>query len=222
MPNGMLPRSCDRNGSDSCIEWRDKARVYIDYEETDHVHCYHIHWTSIDQYVYPYDCYELGSAHWYGGVLPIRGPFQNATHARKPFMTSTVNAPDGLGPVIEPYWLTSRNVALYVEGNPPLHIEVNQNNDGRFCLVSLYVESPYANRQPSPWLDYTVCTGPNMRDMHRFMLRRMDTGQRPQPPPLEKFSRVVYSTWSRFKDNVNQDGVLDYVQNIVDDQLAKG
>ena len=230
LPSGMLPRSCDRNGSDSCIEWRDQARVYVDYERVQHVHCYHIRWRSLaaERGVYPYDCYELGDADWYGGLLPTRTAFSNMTLQRTPFVTSTVNAAPhgGLGPVIEPAWLTSRSVALYVDGDPPLHVEVNQGGDGRFCLASRYVDSPYENHaQRAPWLDYTVCSGPNMRDMHEFMLQRMRTDTAPPPPPppdMHEFSRVVYSTWPQFKDSVSQDAVLQYTQYLVDNQMAKG
>lgn len=232
LPYHMLPLACESDTGGSCIEWLDTARLYVDYEQSSHIHCYHLNWTSQADFTYPYDCYELGNAHWYGGMLPAAADFQHLHFDRTPFLTSTVNAPGGLGPVVEPLWLTSNNVAIYVEGNPPLHIELNVKNSSRFCLVSLYVESPYehgadvssdgGDSRGAPWLNYTVCTGSNMRDLHRYMLSRLGSEVTPPPPNTNKFTDVLYSTWAQFKDSVNQVGLLDYMQRIVSDQLAKG
>ena len=230
LPDGMLPYNCEPNHDyeeNSCVGWKDKARVYIDYNHTDHINCYHVAWVMEEDLLYPWDCYDLGEdTHWYGGVLPVKDDFHNLHYEMQPFLTSTPNNPTGFGPVIEPSWLTTKSVALYVDGESPLHISVNKmdkNNktDGKLCFLSRYVESPYHNPQnQKPWLNYTICTAPNILDMHKYMLSRFSNAN--PVPTTPKFGQVLYSTWPQFKQNIDQKTVIDYVDTLVENQMAKG
>lgn len=212
----------------TCVAWKDKAKLQVEYtSNAPHVNCYQFTWKSFDTAYYPYDCFYL-DGFWYGGLLANTAPFHEQVIERQPFLTSSRNGANKIGSVVEPYWLMSKNLAIIVEGDFPLHFSVNaldstNKSDGQFCLMSQYDNSPYHNtKQKLPELVYSICTGSNMLDVHKYMLSTYYQPADRNPPDVKQFQTPIYTTWAKFKQHITQDKVLSYVNSLADNNYVKG
>jgi alpha-glucosidase (family GH31 glycosyl hydrolase) len=232
LPPGAPPYDCypedynvkPENKNRSCLGWKDKAELRLVYKHTpNHVNCYKFSWSIFDDNFYPYDCFQLGDAHWYGGILANKAPFHERVFAKTPLFVETTNGINGLGSVVEPFWLTSKSVGIIVEGNPPLSFSVNNNGSREFCLFSQYENTPYHNyKKEKPNLNYTICSGENMAVLHQYIMERFYPTPSKQAPQEDLFKLPIYSSWGHFKQNINQDKILSYVNSLNDQGLEKG
>ena len=220
LPSSLKPRLCKEEGK-SCVEWKGRARLTVEHDEVSDVDCFEMQWSTYDVDNFPYDCFELGDARWFGGVLPTFADFENLRFERSPFTTSSVDNVDGFGPVIEPTWMTSHHVSITVDTASPLHVELNLDDRRRFCLLASFENSSYYGiNEHLPSLSYSICVAPTLLTLHKHLLSRYNRTN--QTPPSSKYTDVVYSLWPTYKDEVDQTAVEGYVQTIEDQQLPKG
>ena len=97
------------------------------------------------------------------------------------------------GGVAEPYWLTSKGVALWVPEYVPLFYSWNADSTpGLMCLAAQDI-SPYENQKIKK-LSYKICSHENPRDMHIYAVNNF-LG-RPSGIPDEKMMKEpVWSSW---------------------------
>ena len=230
-----LPFDCsvDSEPSEMCLEWKDRANLTIHYEEQNNTNCYQIEWKTIGEDIMPWDCYEFGRAYWYGGGLFYgqKWPLSNSFEMAPYILGSTLHGSDGsnppFGPVLEPYWLTSKGVAIFVDSGCPLHVSFNATNpdtsanDGQLCFYSDYTDSPFINTNGGlPGLKYTICVAENIKKVHQFAIKKFATPPEQLPPEnIVKFP--VWSTWANFKTDINQQNILDYVNRIAEENLER-
>ena len=220
LPDGMLPYDCffkenHQSTNNSCVGWKDKAELTIKYNaSSQHVNCYHFSWNISSSMYSPYDCFDLGDSLWFGGILPHRQPFHQMKITERPFLTSTVNGLTNMSSVVDPYWLTTKSLALYVEGNPPLSLSVNER-EGQMCLISKYENSPYPG-SGLPKLSYAICSGPSIKATHEYVIKTRIGNLNRNPPQMSVFSNPIYSTWAEFKDDIDQEKVTDYVKSLAE------
>lgn len=200
------------------VKWPEVANLDVTFSEvegheSEKLTCYDVVWSYASQYQYrdrPSDCFSLGYAHWYGGaeVLEQRWPMNAQRSQMQPYLTGDFLAAHWrsrpeygrYGSLVEPYWISSSGVGIYVSGDVTLHSSFNGDGDGRLCLKS--DPRGYVNAENDgnyrEWLNYTVCRGENLVQLHRHMLRTYFA--RPRRVPDERTIRSpIWSTWARYK-----------------------
>lgn len=94
---------------------------------------------------------------------------------------------------------------------------VKHKDANQICLKSSKNSKPYKFTPvyDKNTLDYTVCLGPNIRDLHIYMTEQFK--QKPMNrPDARMMTQPVFTTWSYFFKDINQDIVLKYSQEIHD------
>jgi hypothetical protein len=134
--------------------------------------CITIDWDSIsDEPFTPMDCFNLGRFYWYGGgQLNVPSwPLNKADLQMSPFYAKVYKDIDNqhFTSVIEPYWLSSSGVAIYVDEIVPLHVSINEKGNGKLCLKA--DTEGYPGHPKPVHLKYRMCFGNNMKSTHQFV-----------------------------------------------------
>ncbi|XP_012937817.1 myogenesis-regulating glycosidase [Aplysia californica] len=175
MPRWQLPLHCpvvmgDNPHAKDCV-WKEHAMLTLTHFGDAHVQCYNVSWRSLTHKHVPYDCLELGHAHWYGpsnqsqSIFPIRGSFVFQPDQY------TVGGNGIFSHALDFYWLSSSGAALFVRGDNPIQIQWNRTGENRLCLLSNYTGALYtqASALTSPLMNYTLCQGTQPASTHAFM-----------------------------------------------------
>ncbi|MPC51474.1 putative family 31 glucosidase KIAA1161 [Portunus trituberculatus] len=165
LPEGAEGSPCGEG--DSCLDFG-VAKVVVTTED----HCQKVAWTSARNGGLGElrDCVLL-EGHWYGGGQQATQPWPLEKHPRKEtaFVTSDMlqDRVHLYGGVSEAYWVSSQGVAVRVEEQTPLFLEV-PDTDGDFtadelCLSARH-ESPFAAAPGGPLiLTYFLCSADDVR-----------------------------------------------------------
>ncbi|XP_070536046.1 myogenesis-regulating glycosidase-like [Ptychodera flava] len=225
---GNLPASpehstCDGHGDGSaCIQWEDVAKLEMKSEVFGENTCYDIKWTALDKDHTLLDCFWLKGAHWYGSAEMYYQlwPIEQWDEPMTLYLSGDMFArPTDYGSVLERYWLSSQGVGIFVDGDVPLFASLNSDNDNKVCYQATYENSPYPNPDgKAPFMHYTVCTGSNVKTIHRYMASRFF--EKPVGIPDERMIRLpIWSTWARYKINISESVVMDYAREINDNNF---
>ncbi|XP_031420220.1 SITS-binding protein [Clupea harengus] len=155
---------CWLNKTEFCYTWDSVADVKISLDIPDMLHqteCYSMKWTPIHCHVHLKDCFSMSNVSWYGGasVVMPSWPINEANISMQAFVMSDLrDNPLGYGSVLERYFLGSSGVAVMVAPQVPLLVGVESRQ--QFCLQS-------GSSLERPPLQYTVCVGENLRDLHQ-------------------------------------------------------
>lgn len=223
------PVECEGSSDDwdVCLHWANKATVKLtgeSYLHTD-IKCTHVHWETDyrnDEALAPLqDCFDIKGAYWYGSAEMFyqHWPIDEWNETMTMYVSGDMYANyQDYGSVLERYWLSSKGVAIRVSHDTPLHVSFNENGDQQVCFQSTFIGSYYPNSEENPpHMDYTVCTGPDVRQVHDYMSERYvdkPTGF----PDQQMIKSPIWSTWARYKIYINESVILDYA----DDILANG
>ncbi|XP_069682510.1 myogenesis-regulating glycosidase isoform X2 [Periplaneta americana] len=155
-----------------CMEWMDKARLYINYTEHVGVRCYHITWESLRENYHPTDCYDWsdGHGHWYGGGQTdgMAWPIEKGSIELSPFITGDIRQ-HVWGNVLKRYFINSNGVTIFIDPDTPLYVSMNTNHQRQFCLQARHDDFAYVyHSTPLPQLNYSICTSSNMKSLHSF------------------------------------------------------
>lgn len=116
--------------------------------------------------------------------------------------------------IAERYWLSSNGLFIHVDNDAPLFIDQNNEQAGFMCLQARR-GLPYDIYHPSFDFTYHVGIGLNARDTHRQAVARF-LGK-PSGHPAEAMVREpVWSTWARYERYVNEQVVMTFSQEILD------
>ncbi|KAJ8985628.1 hypothetical protein NQ317_015123 [Molorchus minor] len=163
-----LPADQRKDGS-ICLEWMHRARLYLSfYNLANDVKCYNLHWISLSDSLAPTDCFDMTSSHWYGGGQTAESawPLEKGGHPFQPFITGKVDRNEW-GNVLKRYFINSKGGAIIVDDNTPLYVSIESAKKKELCLRAQYDNFAYVNRlTPTPELNYSICTGPNMFQLH--------------------------------------------------------
>lgn len=166
--------------------------------------------------------------HWYGQGELIHQPW-TLERAMQPFadLLTTDNGADGLLCVQTPLWLCSTGVAIF--SRMPLHFGMNQPpldlprfqwdlgpNQGPMRLRPRWDAGSLGDNRLSlqaPDLSLEIVLASDVRELTCAALQRL-----PRPsnyPPAELFAAPIWTTWARYKVLINQDTVLRFAEEIV-------
>ncbi len=216
---------------EACLVWEDRATLYMNShaaDDTNTSYCYDISWQSHTESFIPQDCFSLDGAYWYGGGLMFqqKWPMNSVSHPKIPFTVGSRENRDTFGPVVEPYWISSHGVNIYVDPETPLHISWRGHpdkpdvTDNSLCLYGDYTNISFSRPfiDAHPFLNYTICVGSDMREVHEKYLETFKTPPEASPN-VALFLKPVWSTGGYFKRNISQDALMLYSQRILDSGL---
>lgn len=156
-------------------------------------------------------------AHRFGGPeqKDQRWPVQKLVKKDYSYVTKEE---DNMG-VAERLWITSEGLYLYVAPEVPLFIDSNSTGDNQLCFVAKFAD-PYITELEIK-LRYSVCALPSPQEAHYHALTTTLTGKHPRSVPDERMIRdPVWSTWARYKRDVNDSIVMTFAQEILDNGFA--
>ncbi|GAU90242.1 hypothetical protein RvY_02689-2 [Ramazzottius varieornatus] len=192
------------------------------YENAKGFECSTVTWTgTLDSEVT--DCIELGQGKWYGGGLLFeqRWPMELRKNMG-PFVSGDIlQDRTEYGSVLEPYWISTDGVALWVDydaKSQPLHTSFNSTGDGKLCLKSSYLHAPYVRaQQKSLQIKYTVCVGKNVQHVHKSILGNVSPLPWPRPtgiPSQGMFRWPIWSTWVSYKTSIDEPKLIEFIDRI--------
>lgn len=161
------------------------------------------------------DCVDLhskASVNWYGGnqMRWQYYPIQKVTHKHN----SVVTKEEANQAITERYWLNSNGIYIHVNSDAPLFLDQNNEHPGFMCLQAKRA-LPYDIYHPAFDFTYHVGIGLNARDAHMQAVARF-LGKPSGHPDEKMVEEPVWSTWARYKRDVNEAVVTEFAQEILD------
>lgn len=157
------------------------------------------------------DCINLetGRLHWYGGPQQFRQywPVEKSRFVNYSYVSKEI---DNTG-LAERYWLNSAGSFIYVDDVTPLYI--SQNVDRNTLCLTANNSLPYNNRRESPSFVYYVGVGRNARDVHLKAVKQF-LHQPKTIPDIRMIRHPIWSTWARYKANINESTVVQFSKEI--------
>ena len=160
------------------------------------------------------DCVDLQSnfnVNWYGGNQQRNQfyPIQKLTHKHNSYVTKA----SGNMAIAERYWLNSNGLFIRVDNDVPLWIDQNNEHPGFMCLEAKRA-LPYDIYHTTFDFTYHVGIGLNARDAHMQAVERF-LGKPTGHPDVKMVQEPVWSTWARYKRNVNEQVVQEFADEIL-------
>lgn len=159
------------------------------------------------------DCFELemGHMHWFGGpqIFHQYWPIEKLKFDDYSYLTKQQ---DNVG-VAERYWLQSRGAFIYIEDKVPLFIDQNVNGD-KLCFKAEN-KLPYNVRNTDIELGYYIGVANNPKEAHMKAVQtflKKPTGV----PDRRMVQHPIWSTWARYKRDVNESIVKEFAKQIKD------
>ncbi|MFH4974100.1 hypothetical protein AB6A40_000809 [Gnathostoma spinigerum] len=180
---------------------------------------YDVVWKSTSCYHYMKDILMINPEdYWYGGsqVPQHTWPLSLCSHRFSPCVSGDpLKTPQSS---IERYWVCSKKVIVFVSDEVPLWTEFW---DGRLSLQSQIQNSPYIHcfkASDSPALKYSLFIPkvPNdvcLRDLH-LVVHDILYNKKPHAPPSDYVRNPIWTTWAKFKTEINQEQLIEYAKEI--------
>ncbi|XP_074653953.1 myogenesis-regulating glycosidase-like [Tubulanus polymorphus] len=163
------------------------------------------------------DAIVLDDAFWFGGaeIYEQRWPINEQMHGMSAYITKDpFNFVPGHGSVQERYWVSTSGFAVVVDPGVPLYVSLNQNRDGRLRLRADNKER-YEHVSEPLHLSYTILIGNSIKSVHQFAQKRF-LGWPKSIPHTSMIRRPIWSTWARFKADIDQEKVLQFSLEILE------
>lgn len=162
--------------------------------------------------------YEHG-VHWYGAPANLKQhwPIDPKLHIPdQPYITSGFFK-NSTGSLVEYVWFSSSGYLVFVERDVPLFISLE---NGVLCLSAKNNRHPY-NAQPAkksqqadraPFKAHIIVSR-SIKDAYLYYLDNFV--ERPQQSPNPAiYSTNIWSTWVKFKMQINQQNLIEFAKNI--------
>lgn len=193
-----------QDNSDQCEE---------DTETCHRVPCHKIRW--FNHVGGAMDCFLLGEDEWYGGGERVyqRWPLEEESRPWYPSVTGDpLHHPSGN--VIEQFWLSSSGFAIHVDDNVPLFVSFNESGSRKLCFTTSTKKHPYeTGYKKYRELNYSICAASSVKEAFEF--GRHKWIKKPTGVPEEvMFQYPLWSTWARYKRDIDERVVLKFAQEI--------
>lgn len=158
------------------------------------------------------DCFDFDSTrvNWYGGpeqYVQQLWPIQLTNFSNFGYVTKESSS----AAIAERYWLNSRGSFIYVEPDTPLFIDQNVYGDS-ICLVAKK-QSPYSSIITRFLFVYWIGVHSDAKQAHLEAVDRFLN--KPLGIPNQNMTRFpIWSTWARYKKNINSDVVTTFANEI--------
>ncbi|XP_018320053.1 myogenesis-regulating glycosidase isoform X2 [Agrilus planipennis] len=217
-------RTDEKADGSICLEWMNHARLYMNtfrlFPDTE---CYNFQWVSLAEEIAPTDCFDLSprTGHWYGGgqMAEHAWPLEKGLHNFAPFVTGVTDKYEW-GNVLKRFFINSKGAAVIVDSSVPLYTAINIGPKSKeLCFKAKYDDFAYVNRiTPFPFLNYSVCTGPNMTRLHSLLAEKSLWDGLKQDDMNIIHSLVTEPLWEITTDNkekFTEEAVLNYTEDVI-------
>lgn len=159
------------------------------------------------------DCFDLDpvNLNWFGGpeqYVQQLWPIQTTNYTNFDYVTKESSS----CAIAERYWLNSRGSFLYVEPETPLFIDQNRYGS-TICLVGKK-QPPYSSIVTPFEFIYWIGVDLDAKQAHMEAVNRFLTKPTDIPDPV--MTRYpIWSTWARYKKNINTSVVLAFANQII-------
>ncbi|CAH0390714.1 unnamed protein product [Bemisia tabaci] len=172
--------------------------------------CVEVEWSSTENHPLE-DCFVMKPHSWYGGAEQTDQywPIEQAVFKDYSYVTKETHSMA----IAEPYWLNSDGFMIYVDKVVPLFIDQNHHRKDSFCLIAKHAP-PYL-RKGGPTLKYTMCKFENPRKAHEYAIHKF-LGKPTDIPDTTIIEHPIWSTWAKYKININEAVVMEYAKEIRD------
>ena len=164
------------------------------------------------------ECFNLDNYYWFGQAeseFQQYWPINNVSYAQihKPYLTGQFESNSA---VLERYWLCSAGVAIIVDQEVPLFVLKNETN---ICFLASD-NLPYRNHH-NLTLKYDICSIDSrsfkidyLNKLHLYVINNYFA--KPNGLPDKRMLRSpIWSTWAVFKKKIDQRVVLEFAQEII-------
>jgi len=154
--------------------------------------------------------------HWYGALNLHNWPLDSKiTIKEQPYITSGFFK-NSTGSVVEYVWFSSTGYLVFVERNVPLSVKLENEI---LCLSSKHNVFPYvqANKKSqqvdrAPFKAHIIVSR-DIKQAYTFYLENFV--KKPERSPNPKiYSSNIWSTWVKFKRDINQQNLIEFAKNI--------
>ena len=164
-------------------------------------------------------CIDISGALWYGGseLHGQRWPLNQATVLNQPYISNDfVTYTTSYGNVLERIWISSKGAVIFINESVPLYLSVDQN---QLCFTAKYGKH-FKNAQNSwPILNMTVCDTDNVKEAFN-VVNEMFVDRVGGIPDERMFKSPIWSTWAKYKTEINETTVRSYADEIVDNGFS--
>lgn len=194
----------------------ESVRITQKTQTGEDVECHTITWINPDSTLE--DCITLGDVSWYGGgeLFEQHWPISNLSHPRSPYITGDFYH-HPYGGLISRFWFNADGYSCAVDPDTPLFLRFNNTGDQKMCFSASTEEYPYINSNigRAKRLKYTICSAPNVRKVFEYSWSQRTKRLR-ELVDTEVLLKPIWSTWAKYKADINQDIVLDFAKAISD------
>nr|XP_029729604.1 myogenesis-regulating glycosidase-like [Aedes albopictus] len=157
------------------------------------------------------DCVNLRGSNWFGGPEQKNQywPIQKLHLQDYSYLSKQV---DNCA-VAERYWLNSRGSFVFVDDETPLFLDQNSRMPGYMCLEAK-MSLPYDTYDETYSFVYQIGVGADAREAHLGAVQNV-LGKPTGHPAEEMVRYPIWSTWARYKRDINEAVVLNHADDIV-------
>ncbi|KAJ0175335.1 hypothetical protein K1T71_009476 [Dendrolimus kikuchii] len=199
-------------GGDTIIQFQNETTLRINTEDIVGItHGYVVTFTwAAPKYTRLEDCVNLGTHHWYGGPQQKRQywPIEKVVLHNYSY---TIKEADNCA-IAEPYWLNSGGIFYYFDKKVPLFVDQNDVQKKSACFIA-QVKAPFSNRRNRNELVYVVGIFEDVKKAHQYAVDKY-LGRPKGIPDARMITYPIWSTWARYKRNVNAAVVLKFADKI--------
>ncbi|KAJ8922533.1 hypothetical protein NQ315_007563 [Exocentrus adspersus] len=166
------------------------------------------------------DCFNLNKddLNWYGG--PERWtqawPIEKLNiSADEPYI---IKRSDNSG-VAERYWLNSLGAYIFLDDKVPLFVDQNVKEDGTVCFIAK-IDGPYFNRTRNV-LSYVIAARDDPKLGHLHAINN-HLGKPTAYPDERMIKEPIWTTWAKYKRDINDTTILEFAQDILDHGFEGG
>lgn len=205
--NEIPPTFCATNSSDMyCIEWGDVGQFKI--KKINSACDEYSFWTKSNEPLLvsfalpdrPFPIYLSGGSEINNQTYPIK--------VKDGKVDSFVSKQGNSEAILEPIWYTNNGFYLKVNQTTPLFVNYTKS-----ALTLNATRAPPYIRGDTTYLDYKVCKYDNLKTAYQRAI--VDSlGQPSAPPDYKMVELPIWSTWAKYKKDINEKKVLEFANLI--------
>lgn len=206
----VAPSNCTKEENTYCLQWADTAKFVITKKDSK---CEHYELTTKSEKPLQVR-FDTSSVYLYGGAEQDlqSWPADFVNYNKYPYVTMEKDSQA----VLEPLWLVSNGMYLYVDPNTPLFISQNKYNKYFELIASR--ELPYKKPNGITELKYTLCKLDNVKEAYQHAIDNV-LGKPTAIPDERMVKYPIWSTWAKYKALINTTIVMNYANLISESGL---
>uniref|UniRef100_A0A7G3AJ38 Putative maltase glucoamylase n=1 Tax=Lutzomyia longipalpis TaxID=7200 RepID=A0A7G3AJ38_LUTLO len=164
------------------------------------------------------DCVSLGgnTLRWYGGPQQKYQywPVEKLVLSNYSYVTKEADS----AAIAERYWVNSEGAFIYLSDRAPLFIDQNSMMENHLCFVAS-LALPYNPRALTYDFEYSIGVASDPRKAHMEAVHRF-LGKPSGVPDRLMAARPIWSTWARYKRDVDEYVVMEFAKEIIDNRFT--